>query len=252
MALRCPREFFYRYVDKIKPPEVFPAARIGKAIHTALEEALKGTDSGEALTIGKAKLEDEHEQDKYDRIGVGVQPFVDRIADFRRRHRVSRQLIEYTAAVREDLTVTQFYSGDAFFRGIFDVGFLFDDDRIAIVDHKTGVRHWWHSTSDQLEAYASLAAASFGGVKQFWLGVHWVADSDVDWSEPVTREQVRQRLFPRVMDNIEAAALAVDDGPRPNTSAWCGNCGYQSICPAAQEARYDPVDDEDPDEDLEG
>ncbi len=252
MALRCPREFFYRYVDKLKPPELFPAARIGKAIHAALEEALKGTASTEALQTASKKLEDKHEHAAFDRIGQGVQPFVDRIAAFRKKRHVSRQLVEYTAAVREDFGPTQFYSGDAFFRGIFDVGFLFDGDHLAIIDHKTGVRHWWHSTSDQLEAYATLSAASFRGVKHFWLGVHWVADSDVDWTKPVTRDEVRGRLLPRVMDNIEAAALAVHDGPRPNTSAWCGNCGYRSICPAAQAARYDPVDDEDPEDELAG
>ncbi len=34
-ALRCPRLFHYRYVDKIKEPETMPEARVGKAIHSA-------------------------------------------------------------------------------------------------------------------------------------------------------------------------------------------------------------------------
>ena len=42
-ALRCPRLFFFRYVEKIPEPEVSPEARIGKAIHAALELALQGT-----------------------------------------------------------------------------------------------------------------------------------------------------------------------------------------------------------------
>lgn len=245
MALRCPREFHYRYVDKVPAPETAPEARVGKAVHTTLEKALQGTPVQEALTEGREELEDEHEQDRFDKIcSAGVGPFLARISDFRARRRVQRQLVEYTAAVREDWSVTQFYSPDAFFRGIFDVGYLYDDNAMTIVDHKTGVRHTFRSTIDQLEGYACLAAASFRNVRRFWLGIHWVSAGDIDWRRPITRDEIRQRLLPRVRDNIEAAALAVDDGPRPNTSAWCARCSYRTICPAAQEALYDPVEDE--------
>jgi CRISPR/Cas system-associated exonuclease Cas4 (RecB family) len=245
MALRCPREFHYRYVEKVEPPEDAPEARIGKAVHTTLEKALQGTPIPAALLEGRGALEEENEQERFDTIcEAGVGPFMARISDFRSRRRVQRELVEYTAAVREDFTVTQFYAGDAYFRGIFDVGYLYDDNAMAIIDHKTGVRHTFRSTIDQLEGYACLAAASFRNVRRFWLGIHWVTAGDIDWRRPLTRDQVRRTLLPRVMDNIEAAALAVDDGPRPNTSAWCARCSYRSICPAAQEALYDPVEPE--------
>ena len=40
--------FHFRYVDKIKEPEVMPEARLGKAIHKALELVLQGTPIPEA------------------------------------------------------------------------------------------------------------------------------------------------------------------------------------------------------------
>ena len=58
--------------------------------------------------------------------------------------------------------------------------------------------------------------------------------------------EINQRILPEVVDTIEAAALAVDDGPRPQTSTWCLRCSYRSICPAGREVRFEPVDDEPP------
>ena len=46
-ALRCPRLFHFKYIQKIKEPEVMPEARIGKAIHKALEQVFEGWGSYE-------------------------------------------------------------------------------------------------------------------------------------------------------------------------------------------------------------
>jgi hypothetical protein len=250
MALRCAREFHYRYVDKVPEVEVMPDARIGKAIHLALERALQGAPLARALLEGRKELANEYEQARYDSIGTGIRPFLDRVRGFRQRRRVSRQMIEFTLAVREDFTATKFYAGDAFYRGVFDAGYLYDDGNLAIVDHKTGLRMSSRRIAEQLEGYAVLSSASFRDAHRFWLGVHWVADAEIEWSRPVTHADINQHFLPSVLDNIEAAALAVDDGPRPSPGAWCGRCSYRSICPEALGSQSEPVDDEEPDPGL--
>ena len=246
MALRCPRLFHYRYVDKIAEPEVMPEALIGKAIHSALETALQGTDVPEAVAEARKILDNEHDVRRYDSIAVGVQPFIDRIAAFRRQRPIRRTMIEFTLAVTEELTATQFYSGDAFYRGVFDAAYVYDET-MALIDHKTGFRLHARTITEQLEGYAVLAAAHFRNVRRYFLGIHWVADSDVEWARPILPSEINQRFLPNLLDNIEAAALAVHDGPRPNPSVWCYRCNYRSMCPAAQEMRFEPVDDEEPD-----
>jgi len=248
-ALRCPRLFHFKYVEKLPEPEVMPEARIGKAIHKALELVLQGTPIGDAARDVRAELPGEHEQLRFDALAHGIAPFATRIQQFRRRRRVARQLVEYSLAVREDLSVTQFYSGDAYYRGVLDLGYLFEDDTIALVDHKTGVRIPGTSIADQLEGYAVLAAAAFRHVRQFWLGLHWVAERAVEWSAPLPPEDVIEKLVPDLLDNIEAAALAIDDGPRPNPGPWCDRCSYRAICPASRELRYEPVEYYEDDED---
>jgi CRISPR/Cas system-associated exonuclease Cas4 (RecB family) len=248
-ALRCPRLFHFKYIEKIKEPEVMAEARIGKSIHKALELVLQGTPESEVKEKVRAELPSEHEQLRFDNLSQGIAPFATRIQQFKRRRRVARQLVEYSLAVREDLSTTQFYAGDAYYRGVLDLGYIFQDDSIALVDHKTGVRIPGTSITDQLEGYAVLAAAAFRHVRQFWLGIHWIAERAVEWSKPVRPELVVDELVPDLLDNIEAAALAVSDGPRTNPGPWCDRCSYREMCPASKELRYEPVEYYEDDED---
>jgi RecB family exonuclease len=247
-ALRCPRLFYFRYVEKMPEPEVMPEARIGKAIHAALEQVLLGANVPEATALARSVLTDEDEQARYDVLGTNLQPFADRIARFRRHRRVTRQLVEYTLAIREDCSATQFYAGDAYYRGILDAAYVFDDDTVAVLDHKTGVRYPHAAISDQLEGYAVLAAAWFRNARRFWLGIHWVKDRAVEWGQALEAREINARLLPDLLDNIEAAALAVDDGPRTNPGSWCDRCSYRGICPASRQARWEPVEYEEDDE----
>ena len=245
-ALRCPRLFHYRYVEKLAEPEVMPEARIGKAVHAALEGALGGLPVEAAVGTARGLLTDPLEQARFEHLSGGIPAFLSRIEEFRRRRRVSRELVEFSLAVRENFTTTQFYAGDAFYRGIFDVGFLYDDT-LAVVDHKTGARYRNLANTDQLEGYAVLAAAGFRSVRRVWLGVHWVADAEVDWVRPISAGEIQQDLVPRVLANVEAAALAVHDGPRANPGVWCERCNYRSVCPSGIEFRFEPVDPDEPD-----
>jgi hypothetical protein len=248
-ALRCPRLYHFKYVDKVPEPEVMPEARIGKAIHLALEKVLMGAPVEEATAAARAELPEGVEQLRYDNLATGIAPFSQRIAQFRRRRRVVRQLIEFQIAIREDMTTTQFYAGDAFYRGVLDCGYVFDDDSIALVDHKTGVRIPGTSINDQLDGYAVLAQSWLRTARRFWLGVHWVAERAVEWGQAVEPDELQGRLLPGLLDNIEAAALAIDDGPRTNPGPWCDRCSYRSLCPASREQRYEPVYYEDEDDD---
>jgi CRISPR/Cas system-associated exonuclease Cas4 (RecB family) len=241
-ALRCPRLFYFKYVEKLKEPEVMPEARIGKAVHAAIEKVLQGAPVAEAAALARADLPDDQEQARFDQLGTGIGPFAEKIQQFRRRRRVQRQLVEYSLAVREDMTSTQFYSGDAFYRGILDVAYLYDEESAAVIDHKTGIRYPGARIDDQMESYAVLAALSFRNVRRLWLGIHWVAERAVEWKPAIEPAEINERLVPGLLDNVEAAALAVSDGPRTNPGYQCERCGYRSVCPASREQRYEPVE----------
>lgn len=225
-----------------------PEARVGKAVHAALEQVLLGAPLFDAVEEARKNLRTPLEEARFDAIRPGVELFVERVDGFRRRRRVRRQMVEVPLAIREDATSTTFYAGDAYFRGILDAVFVFDDDQLAVIDHKTGQRSQSHTIVEQLEGYAVLASAYFRQVSRVWLGIYWISPTFLEWSEPVQVEQVQSELLPHVLDNIEAAALAVDDGPRVNPGVWCERCNYRTICPQGQEIRFEPVDDQMDDE----
>ena len=89
-ALRCPRLFHFKYITKVKEPEVMPETRIGKSIHKALELVLQGTPIAEATQTVRAELPNETEQARFDNLGTGIAPFAQRIQQFKRRKRVAR------------------------------------------------------------------------------------------------------------------------------------------------------------------
>src|SRR5690349_8750750 len=82
-ALRCPQEFHFRYVERIAEPEVSPAQRIGKAVHTTLEQVLLRHAVDEALATGRALLPLPEEQCRFDALAPGVRAFRERIDAFR-------------------------------------------------------------------------------------------------------------------------------------------------------------------------
>ena len=107
-ALRCPREFYFRYVERVAEPEVAPETRLGKAIHAVLEATLTRTPLGEALATGRRGLMSDEEQARFGELGVGVESFLVRIDGLRRRRRVRAELIEHRLGLTFDLSPTDF------------------------------------------------------------------------------------------------------------------------------------------------
>ena len=74
------------------------------------------------------------------------------------------------------------------------------------------------------------------------LGVHWITNAKVDWAPPILSDEIERRLRPKLLASIDAAALAVADGPRAQESNWCLRCSYRSVCPQADMARFEQVE----------
>jgi CRISPR/Cas system-associated exonuclease Cas4 (RecB family) len=233
-ALRCPREFHYRYVERVAEPEVAPETRLGKAIHAVLEATLLGTRLAEALAAGRGDLLSDEERARFAVLGGNVDKFLVRIDGLRRRRRVRTELVEHRLALSFDLSPTDFVAKDAFFRGVWDAAFILEDGVCAVVDHKTGVRRGAADYADQLKGYAILAAKHLS-VDKVWLGVHFVAEAAMEWTPPASRREVEATWAPRLLASIEEAAAHVA-GSAPQMSTWCRRCSYKSICPAMRAA----------------
>jgi putative RecB family exonuclease len=231
-AQRCPQEFHFRYEEKIPEPIVSPAQRLGKAVHAVLEQVMLKKSIAEALEEGRKGLLHDEERHQYDGLADAVKAFVVRIDAFRAKRRPHTEVIEHMLAIDAQLGPTSFVAPDAFFRGVLDAGFEWGEGELAVLDHKTGMRRPAGDHAEQLEAYATLAAAQGERVRRIWMGVHFVPDAAVEWSAPVPVEEVKASFVPRLLDQIELAAKSVEGAVEPRPGPYCEWCGYRPICPA--------------------
>ncbi len=219
-----------------------PETRVGKAVHKSLELALGGMLLPLAIDEGVSELGTRDEEDRHRRICLNIPVYLTRIEAFRKKQQVGRQFVEYRLAMTSDGQSTAFYAKDAFYRGIVDVAYRYGDNCLALVDHKTGMRQPNANIAQQLESYAVLALGTFRNLRKVVLGIHWVTDASIEWAPALSPEQIQEELRPNVLANIEAAALAVADGPRCHESPWCERCSYRSVCPQGDLARFEPID----------
>ena len=233
-AARCPLEFRYRYIERISEKQVSPEARLGKAVHLALELALSRSGLEEGLAAGRKQLLTEPEKERYETLARMVGDFTERVAAFRSRRRVRVQLLEHRVAVDAQFRPTGFIAKNAFFRGVWDAGFLFGGGVLAVVDHKTGIRRSLESFADQLEGYAAVASAIVPRLRKMWIGVHFVADGQVEWQGPLEPDRVKDEFVPRLLAQIEDAAANLGECTEPRPSSFCQICSYQAICPAVR------------------
>ena len=187
---------------------------------------------------------DEVEEERYNKLCQNIPPFLEKFASFSSKRGSRKPMVEFAMSMTPDKRPTSFFSKKGLYRGIIDLAFRYDDDKCAVLDHKSGQKHPHKSIFDQLEGYAVLAAHTLSGIRQIILGIHWVSDSTVDWSKPVDVQTVKTKTCDLLISNIEAAALAVADGPRPQPTSWCLRCSYRSICDVGQSMRYEPIDEE--------
>ncbi len=221
-----------------------PETRVGKAVHKSLELALGGMLLAQAVDEGASELANADEEERFRRLCQNIPSYITRIDDFRARRAVGRQYVEYRLAMDLAGESTAFYAKNAFYRGVIDVAYAYDEGSFALVDHKSGMRQANSNIAQQLDGYAVLAASYFRNVRKILLGIHWVGAGEIDWSSAILPEEIETRLRPELMASIDAAALAVADGPRAQESTWCLRCSYRSVCPQAELARFEPVETE--------
>jgi hypothetical protein len=234
-ALRCPREFSYKYIERIAESFVSPEQRLGKSLHTALELVLGGTPLEQALEVARKGLLSELEHERFERMAPRALPaFLARINGFRARRQPRTQLIEAQLALDAQLAPVGFLAEAAFFRGVIDIGFEWGQGELAVVDHKSGIRRSLASYGEQLDGYAVLAVHNMPSLRRVWRGVHFIGDGEVEWSPPVAADEVRQRMTPRLLAIIEDAARNVAGGAGPTPGRHCNWCSYRNICSAAE------------------
>lgn len=226
MYRRCPQQWKLKYVDG-RPEEPKPFFNLGSAVHAALEVFHDGRVAGPApVEAMVAAFEETFDPDAYPTEEERERRRADglrMIREFHEKHAPGfRPALAIEKAVRFELDGIPL-------RGFIDRVDPLDDDRIRIVDYKTGrafdierVR-----TDIQLTLYQLAAEAAFGK------DVASVTLYHVPTQTPFEVE----RHGPEQVEKLRTAAREVADGIEreafePTPGRHCRWCDFKPWCPA--------------------
>jgi len=190
---RCPRRFYYKYVEKL-PEIVEDPGLFGSTVHRAIAAALKGKEWKDII----AELDLEQAKDAEIKVLSAV--------------KWSRQLgtivgIETKFAVDEDYNLVDFDSDEAFLRGIVDL-ITTDGDTLQVWDWKTG-----HSTPKM----KPVTKAGY-----ILLSSNDILEYEINEDE---LEITAKKLWKIIM------RLEKDENFTPRPGNHCAFCSYVAMCP---------------------
>lgn len=192
----CPKRFKLTRITKVVQEPPSEAMTHGNEVHKALELSMKG----------EKPLPEKYAQ---------WQPLVNRI-----RRQPGKKLVEFRFALTESFKPTEFFSHNAWVRGVIDVGVV-NSESAVILDWKTGKPK---DDPDQLKLFAGAAFGTYSQITQVKTGYVWLGHGRMT-TQSFNKDAIPdiwQSFAPRVQRMVRAAEK--DDFP-PNPSglcrAWC-------------------------------
>jgi ATP-dependent exoDNAse (exonuclease V) beta subunit len=233
-ALECPFRFSQeRAPYQKKKPEANSAFKIGKAVHQALEFALR--DRSVKVALQAAAYDQKLTTPEIEELlsyAHNIESFINRIKSYNQSHNTDKMLIEEHFALTTDYKPTDYWNKDknVFLRGIWDMA-ICQGSRVLIIDHKSGEPKPMTEHETQLSIYAVTAAFMLPSVSLVQTAIHHVQSEEITYQPAVSREHVQHTLVPWFETYVEKAAQAVQSAEaRKNRN--CRYCNYVTTCPA--------------------
>lgn len=246
----CPKQFEFRYVQKIESTSESIEAFVGKRVHEVLERLYLFAGRGQLPGIEKV-VDRYHKlwEDAYDALRVRIVREGSSLDSYRalgercvRGYYLRHYPFDEGETLGLEKRVVFALDPEGRFRmqGIIDRISRARDGTIEVHDYKTGARVPNQKALDedrQLALYQLGLAREFGERTPFRLIWHYVA-------KDVTRVSIRT---PADLERLRAATIARIDEIQTATaypvrkSALCGWCEYRAICPAFASERPEPA-----------
>jgi ATP-dependent exoDNAse (exonuclease V) beta subunit len=233
LAARCGLAFKYQYVDKIKVEQKSSVSRVGVTVHRAQELLFLNhkVDDAIALSIKEAADLTTKEEETVKTFAQALSDFYNRILAFNKTHAVTEQFTEKKWAITPDFTPCDFASEEGMIRGIVDMGMLVENERLIIIDHKSGRVKPLTEYGVQLDVYTVMGQAHYPQIKSTQCAIHFVAQSKITWASPRNAEHITNVLRPWLMGYLtNRAEDAANEAPR--MGRHCSWCEYKKLCPS--------------------
>jgi putative RecB family exonuclease len=246
---KCPRQFRYRYVDKLPAGEESIEAFVGKRVHDVIERLYRFVSRGRVPSLaGVLQRFDTLWQEKFvsDEVHIareGTTPEDYRalgegcLSNFYRSHYPFDG--DETVAIEERVTCSLDEGGRYRIQGIIDRLVRTRDGQLEIHDYKTGARIPSQRQLDedrQLALYEMGVRERYGETGEIRLVWHFLRHDRLRSSRR-SAEQL-SALRERTIDLIDRIRAESEYRPRP--SPLCAWCEYSHVCPASTAPRESP------------
>ncbi|WP_456455639.1 RecB family exonuclease [Thermovibrio sp.] len=240
-AKKCQYEFFFRYVEKIKPLSKADFLVLGSAVHFVLENALNRVFKEGAplqkkhLLLFAEKFKEEEPLTDVKRVEEffpNILKFVN--AQLRKAKESSLISSEMELAVDSSFNLVPYSCERVFMRGKLD--FIFErGGTLFIVDHKTS-RSWEfnNKVKTQLRWYALLASVKYPEFERFALEVHNVRYGTIKrviFSKRELSAFKERLLFHINLVEKELNGKSFNQLTPSPSEINCRWCEYRHVCP---------------------
>jgi hypothetical protein len=242
---KCPLNFFFKYVLKLKVPEIIGgrtetlSADVGSAAHRILELVMMGKTQSVSYELTKkefvpSKLTEEQWVEYVETLNMQITAFKDRMDSFFRKHPVKRVFTEMKIGVTKDWEPCGFFDKNCYFRGIIDLSVQLEDDALIIIDHKTGgfsgggIKVY----ESQLNSYKPLFHYGVEKVKGSLAHIHFIRDSEVKAGQWHDENAIQKRLVNQLEWDFDCAVDKVRELGyfKHIAGSTCKWCDYESLC----------------------
>jgi len=232
LAAQCTLAFRWKYVDKIKREHESLEAKVGTAAHRVQELLLQGVAPMVALaqTFEEMPNLTSKEQDEVRKLLESLIAFADRVRAFRAAKGATDEYYEQQWAIDKQFKAVDYFSSEAFYRGVVDYGTMLPRNSLVIVDHKSGKEKPLDKHQKQLDSYAVLALAHMPEITAVRAGIHYMKTKKLDWHVSRSREHIQKILNGWLMHLLSSRAALLHSFT-PNVSPLCNWCDYKNRCP---------------------
>lgn len=234
---RCSLRFDMKYGPaKVKEPDVEDdSARVGTAVHAALEYTLQGEIVRRAMEYaaqrgGLTSVEEEKLMGFKDQVAR----FTERMERMRVKFKVpdSAVYIERKWAFDTNFKKADYWDKHTLFRGSVDYGVLTGANDLIIIDHKSGKEKDIATYEPQLRSYCVMALANNPSIRGVQTAINFIQTDNLVWNKWVSADTIRDEYQPWLAEHLIASCKGLLAAPAASKGWWCEWCGYKPTCPA--------------------
>lgn len=235
----CPRQYKFRYLDRIPRTEESIEAFLGSRVHESLGKLYQDLQRGEAPSLDDL-LRDYHSQwgqHWHDQVKIVKQDYsVDHYKRFGERCLVNYYQAHtpfangQTMGLEHHVTTCLDADGRYSIQGYIDRLARVGTGRYEIHDYKTSGRL---PSRSEIDADRQLALYQLG-VERMWPDAEAV---ELVWHFLAFRRELRSRRTPQALERLKGTTITLIDRIEadveftPSRSSLCHWCAYQNICP---------------------